>query len=132
MRMRLGIFGLVLFIAAYITSVVLYAQSGMDRTRQVSAGAGAKAKDGIDVTVDVEEIQSKSSLLAANLTINPGSDLVDPLTHALKQDITLVATSVSSTGKRTFHKGTQLEVVRISGALDGEVADWPFDHYHTG
>jgi Domain of unknown function (DUF4436) len=131
MRMRLGIFGLVLFIAAYVSSVVLYAQSGMGHSREIT-GIGAKASDWTDVTVDVEEIQSKSSLLQANLNITPAPQLLDPVTHALKEDLTLVAASVLTTGKRTWRKGTMVDVIRISGALDGDVADWPFDRYHTG
>jgi hypothetical protein len=131
MRMRLGIFGLVLFIAAYVTSVVLYAQSGMGHSREIS-GSGVKSSDSTEVTVDVEEIQSKSSLLQANLSIAPAPEMLDPVTHALKDDLTLVASSVLSTGKRTWRKGSMVDVARISGALDGDIADWPFDRYHTG
>jgi hypothetical protein len=131
MRMRLGIFGLVLFIGAYITSVVLYAQGGMGHSHQISGG-GEQSKDWTEVTVDVEEIQSKNSLLQANLSITPAAEMLDPVTHALKEDLTLVASSVLSTGKRTWRKGTMVDVVRISGALDGDIADYPFDSYHTG
>jgi hypothetical protein len=130
MRTRLGIVGLVLFIAAYITSVVLYAQSGMGHAREI--GGSAKSSDWTEVTIDVSEIQSKSNLLLANLSVTPGTDLLDPVTHALKEDLTVVASAVLSTGKRTWRKGTLLDVVRISGALAGDIADWPFDRYHTG
>lgn len=129
--MRLGIVGLVLFIAAYITSVVLYAQSGMGHSREIS-GVGPKPSGWTEATVDVEEIQSKNSLLQANLSLTPAPDLLDPVTHALKEDFTLVASSVLSTGRRTWKKGSMIDVVRISGALDGDIANWPFDRYHTG
>lgn len=131
MRMRLGVFGLVLFIAAYVTSVVLYAQSGMGHAREIT-GTGPKSSDWTEVTVDVEEIQSKSSLLQANISVTPAPGMVDPVTHALKEDLSLVSSSVLTTGKRTWRKGTTVDVVRISGALDGDIASWPFDRYHTG
>jgi Domain of unknown function (DUF4436) len=128
--MRLGIVGLVLFISAYVGSIVLYANSGTAHPHQIADSQ--PAADGTTVTVDVEDIQSSNSLLLANLAVTPGPALLDPQTHALKQDLTVVTTSVATAGKRTWPKGALPDVFRVSLALTGDVANWPFDRYRTG
>jgi Domain of unknown function (DUF4436) len=71
-------------------------------------------------------------VLRANLTVTPGSALLDPLTHNLKEDLSVVVTSVVTAGKRTWSKGTLPDVFPVSLTLAGDVADWPFDSYHSG
>jgi hypothetical protein len=90
------------------------------------------AGDGTTVTVDIEEIQSDNSVLVANLTISPGRALLDPLTHNLREDLSVVVTSVVTAGKRTWPKGTLPDVFRVSLTLAGDVADWPLDRYRSG
>jgi hypothetical protein len=128
--MRFGIVGLVVFIGAYVTSIVLYVNSGMGHPHQIAESSASG--DGTTVTVDVEDIQSDNSLLIANYTVSPGPDLLDPVTHNLKEDLNLVVTSVVSASKRTWSKGTLPDVFRVSLTLTGDVADWPFDRYHSG
>jgi hypothetical protein len=128
--MRLGIVGLAVFIAAYVASIVLYVNDGMGHTRQVAESP--PSGDGTKVTVDVEEIQSDNSLLIANYNVAPGPELLDPATHNLKEDLSLLVTSVVSASKRTWSKGTLPDVFRVSVTLTGDVADWPFDRYHSG
>ena len=50
--------------------------------------------DGTKMTIDVEEIQSNNSALVANVSVYPGPALLDPLTHNLKEDLSLALTSV--------------------------------------
>ena len=128
--MRLGIVGLVVFIGAYVASIVLYATSGMGRAHQVAESP--LSGDGTTATVDIEDIQSDNSVLVANLTVSPGPALLDPLTHDLKEDLSVVVTSVVTAGKRTWSKGTLPDVFRVSLTLAGDVADWPFDRYRSG
>jgi Domain of unknown function (DUF4436) len=128
--MRLGIVGVVVFIAAYVASIVLYVNSGMGHPHQVAESP--PSSDGTTVTVDVEDMQSDNSLLVANNTVSPGPQLVDPVTHNLKEDLSLVVTSTVSASKRTWSKGTVPDVFRVSLTLTGDVADWPFDRYHSG
>jgi hypothetical protein len=88
--------------------------------------------NGTTVTVDIEDIQSNNSTLRANLTVVPGPALLDPLTHRLKDDLTVEVTSVVTAGKRTWPKGTLPDSFPVSLTLTGEVADWPLDRYRTG
>jgi hypothetical protein len=128
--MRLGIVGVAVFIAAYVTSIVLYVNDGMGHARQVAESP--PSGDGTKVTVDVEEIQSDNSLLIANYDVAPGPELLDPATQNLKEDVSLLVTSAVSASKRTWSKGTLPDVFRVSVTLTGDVADWPFDRYHSG
>jgi Domain of unknown function (DUF4436) len=120
----------VVFIAAYIGSIVLFVDSGSGHPNVLVRGSSAP--DGTKITIDVEEIQSNNSTLVANFSVYPGASLLDPVTGNLKEDLSLVLTSVVSASKRTWTKGTLPDVFRVSLALSGEVADWPFDEYHSG
>ncbi|SON58733.1 hypothetical protein MSIMFI_00211 [Mycobacterium simulans] len=128
--MRLGIVGLLVFIAAYVGSIVLYVDSGMGHAHQISDSP--PASDGTTVTVDIEDIQSNSGVLIANLTVTPGPALIDPQTGNLKDDLSMLATSVVLASKRTWPKGTLPDVFRASISLSGDVANWPFDRYQSG
>jgi hypothetical protein len=120
----------VLFIGVYVASIALYVNSGMGQRHVVDQGPSAG--DGTKVTTDVEEIQSDNSLLLANVSVAPGPALLDPSTHTLKEDLSVVVASSVTASKRTWPKGTLPDVFRVSLALTGEVADWPFDAYHSG
>jgi hypothetical protein len=128
--LRSGIIGVAIFIAAYVGSIVLYVNSGMGHPHQVAESP--PSSDGTKVTVDVEDIQSDNSLLIANYTVALGAGLLDPVTHNLKEDLTLVVTSVVAASKHTWSQGTLPDVFRVSLPLTGDVADWPFDTYESG
>ena len=67
--MRLGIIGVVVFIAAYVASIVFYVNDGMGHPRQVAESP--PSSDGTTVMVDVEDIQSDNSVLIANSPFRP-------------------------------------------------------------
>jgi uncharacterized protein DUF4436 len=120
----------VLFIAAYVGSIVLFVDSGSGHPNVVVKGPSAG--DGTKVTIDVQEIQSGNSTMVANVSVYPGPALLDPVTHNLKDDLNVVLTSAVTASKRTWLKGTLPDVFRVSLALSGEVANWPFDEYESG
>lgn len=128
--MRPGIVGVAVFIAAYVASIVLYVNDGMGHPHQVAESPPSSGAT--KVTVDVEDIQSDNSLLIANYNISPGPELLDPVTHALKDDLSFVVTSAVTASNRTWPKGTLPDVFRVSLPLTGDVADWPFDRYQSG
>ncbi|MHA7651763.1 DUF4436 domain-containing protein [Mycobacterium sp. ML4] len=128
--MRRGVIGVAVFLAAYIASIVLYIDSGMGHPHRIADGPSSD--DGTQVTFDIEDIQSDNSLLRANITVVPGPGLLDPRTHTLKDDLSVVATSVTSASKRTWPKGTLPDIIPVSVTLTGDVADWPFDSYQSG
>jgi hypothetical protein len=127
---RFGILGVVAFVAAYVASIVLYIDSGMGHPHPIAESPSSG--DGTSVTVDIEEIESDNSVLVANLSISPAPALLDPQSHDLKEDLSVVLTSAVSAGKRTWAKGTLPDVFRVSLALAGDVAEWPFDRYRSG
>jgi hypothetical protein len=128
--MRIGIVSLVVFIGAYVASIVLYVISGMGHPHQIAESSASG--DGTTVIADIEDIQSNNSVLRANVTVTPGSALLDPLTRNLKEDLSIVVTSVVTAGKRTWSKGTRPDVFTVSLILAGDVANWPFDRYRSG
>jgi hypothetical protein len=129
-RTLFGIVGVVLFVVAYVISVVLYVDGGMGHPNVVVRGE--PVPDATRVTIDIQEVQSANSLIVSSINVYPGPGLLDPQTHNLKDDLTIAVSSVVSASKRTWPKGTLPDVFRISLALDGEVAEWPFDEYHSG
>jgi uncharacterized protein DUF4436 len=129
-RSRFGIVGVVAFIGAYIASIVLYVNSGMGQPHEVAENS--LSGDTTVVTVDIEDIQSDNSVLRANLTVAPARALLDPQTHTLKEDLSVVITSVVTASKRTWAKGTLPDVFPVSLTLAGDIADWPFDRYRSG
>jgi hypothetical protein len=128
--MRLRVVGVVVFIAAYVASIVLYANSGVSHPAELTEGPASGSV--ATVTIDVEDIQPSNSLLIANYVVSPGPELLDPVTHNLKEDLSVVVTSVVAASKQTWPKGTLPDVFRVSLPLAGEVADWPFDRYASG
>jgi hypothetical protein len=128
--MKLGIVGVVVFIAAYAASIVLYANSGISHPDQVTESSPSSG--GTTVFIDVEDIQSGNSLLIVNYTVTPGPELLDPVTHNLKEDLSVLVASVVSANKRTWAKGTLPDVYRVSLPVVGDVANWPFDRYESG
>jgi len=127
---RLGILGVVLFVGAYALSIGLYVNNGSGHPHVVVRGPSTS--DGTKVTIDAEEIKSDNSVLVANVNVSPGPALLDALTHNLNDDLSVVLSSAVTTSKRTWPKGTLPDVFRVSLAVSGDVANWPFDEYHSG
>jgi Domain of unknown function (DUF4436) len=127
--MKLGIAGVVLFIAAYVASTMLYGNAGRgphDLTR------GQAMADGTTVTIDLQEVQQSNTVLVSNLSIAPGPGLLDQRTHGLTEDLSVVVTSVATPTKRSWSKGMLPGTFPVPLGLAGNVADWPFDHYLSG
>ena len=130
MRLILGIVGLLVFVAAYVTGIELYSGSGMGHPHQIAEGRSAA--DGTTVTIDVEDVSSNNSVLTVNLAVVPGPALLDPLTGFLKEDLSVAVTSAVTPTKRTWSKGMLPGVFPVSLTVSGDVSDWPFDDYRSG
>jgi hypothetical protein len=128
--MRLGIVGLVVFVGAYVASIALYVNSGMGHPHQLTESQSSG--DGTTMTIDIYDIELNNSVLRANLTVSPGLALLDPLTHKLKEDLSVAVTSALTPSKRSWSKGSLPEIAPVSLTLAGDLADWPFDRYRTG
>jgi hypothetical protein len=128
--LRIGIVCVVVFVAAYVAVMTLYANTGLGRPRQVTEGR--PATDGTTVTIDIEELQSVKGTLVGNVTVSPGPELLDPLTHGLKDDLSVAITSAVAPTKRTWSKDQVPGVFPVSLTISGDPSEWPFDHYRSG
>jgi len=131
--MRFGVLGLIVaFVGAYAASVALYATSGMSDRHETESPTASDVTGVTGVTLNVEEVQSNYSVLSANLIFSPGSDLLDPQTQHLKEDLSLRVRSVATPVRRTWVKGMLPGMFPVPLTLAGEINDWPFDRYRTG
>jgi hypothetical protein len=126
---KAGIAGLiVVFLSLYITVVLVYARSGEGNTQATSPAAG----DATTVTMHAAEIQANYTVLVVNMTVTPGADLLDPVDHHLKEDLSLRVTSVTTPTVRTWTKGMLPGVFPVPLTLAGQINRWPLDRYHSG
>lgn len=129
--MKIGVVGLIVaVVGVYISSVVLYANSGMAHVHRHEAAP--VTGDRTTVTMNVEEVQSNYSVLVANLSISPGSALLDPQTRHLREDLGLRVRSAATPVRRSWAKGELPGIFPVSLTLAGEINEWPFDQYDTG
>jgi hypothetical protein len=125
-----GMVGVALFAAAYVATIVLYSHTGMGRPHEISRGQ--PTADGTTVICDVEELASVKGVLSVNLTVVPGPELLDPVTHGLKEDLSVAVTSAVVPTKRTWVKGVVPGVFPVPLTVTGDPSSWPFDRYETG
>jgi hypothetical protein len=128
-RIRLGVIALLVVACAMITTIVLYVDGAA--SQRIPAHGGPTG-DGTTVTLDLVSIKSDYSELVGDIVIRPGPDLVDPATDALKQDLTVAVTSVTTPVRRTYSKGMLPCVFPVPLTLARDVERWPFDSYYTG
>ncbi|MGZ4528209.1 MAG: DUF4436 domain-containing protein [Mycobacterium sp.] len=126
---KLGIAGLIVVLAgAYVAALALYANSSTAHT----VNEGAPADDSTTATLTVEEMQSNYSAVVANLAVLPGSAMLDPLTHRLKENLTLRVRSAAVPTHREYSKGMLPGMFPVPLTLAGHLERWPFDHYRSG
>ncbi|ORV53710.1 hypothetical protein AWC03_19330 [Mycobacterium europaeum] len=125
---RFGFAGLVLVVVgAYIASVALYAKGGGHRHPEIPPGGQQNT-----ATLVIEDVQSNYSVLMADLSISPGSALLDPQTQHLNEDVSLRVRSVATPTRRTWTKGMLPGVFPVPLTIAGEIEKWPFDRYSSG
>lgn len=129
---RLGVVGLiVLIVGAYVALVELYE----DTVEGVAANNLTDSPDVVaqsSATLTVEDMQSNYSAVVANLAFSPGSALLDPLTHRLKEDLVVRVRSAATPSRREYTRGMLPGVFPVPLTIAGHVERWPFDHYGSG
>lgn len=129
--MKYGIVAAVVFVAAYVVTISLYASLGLGHPHQIVAGQ--PSSDGTTVTLDIEELHSVKGVLHANLTVTPGPELLDSQTHNLKDDLGVAVVSPATPPiKGAWSKGTVPAAFQILLPITGDTAVWPFDQYQSG
>jgi hypothetical protein len=129
-RTLFGILGVLLFVAVYVFSIVLYVNNGSGRPHVVVRGPSES--DATKVIIDADSMKSDSSVLNVNVNVVPAPELLDSTAHTLKDDLSIVVSSAVTSSKHTWQKGTAPDSFRVALAVAGDVANWPFDQYHSG
>lgn len=124
------IIGVLAIIAAYITTVVLYADTGLGRPSEVIGGV--PAADGTTVTIDLTEVHAARNEVVANVTVSPGPDLFDRVTHGLDEDISIAIHSSVAPTRHSWAKGALPGVFSVTLPVVGDPGSYPFDSYRTG
>ena len=129
-RTRLGVVVVLGLIAcAMVTSIVLYVNGAAS---QSVLAHGRPDSSGTTVTLNLVNVQNSYTELVGDLAVKPGPGLVDEATYALKDDLTVAVTSVTTPVRRTWSKGMLPGVFPVQLTLARDVERWPFDSYHTG
>lgn len=118
------------FVGVYVGLVVLYAQGASPQPLRVLDRS--PGSNDTTVTLEVEEIQSNYTVLNANLTVLPAAKLLDPVTHSLKEDLSVAVTSVAKPTSITWSKGMYPGVFPVPLTLAGDIEHWPLDRYRSG
>jgi len=113
---------------AMVASIVLAVNGAAS---QSVLAHGRPTSSGTTVTLNLVTVQNSYGELVGDLAVKPGPGLVDEATYALKDDLTVAVTSVT-TVRRTWSKGMLPGVFPIPLTLAHDVERWPFDSYHTG
>lgn len=132
MLKRVGVVGLVVLIAGvYFSLNALYADTieGVPAANLADEGEPAAHST---ATLTVEEMQSNYGAVSANLAVSPGSDLLDPVTHRLNQDLVVRVRSAAAPSAREYTKGVLPGIFPVPLTLAGHIERWPFDLYHSG
>ena len=77
------------------------------------------------MTLNVEDVQSNYTVLNANLVFSPGSDVLDPQTQHLKEDLGIRVRSVATPTRRTWTKGMLPGMFPVPLTLAGETTIGP-------
>ncbi|WP_131829091.1 DUF4436 domain-containing protein [Mycobacterium numidiamassiliense] len=121
------LFGLIA--GAMVASVLLYVNGAASKSVLTH---GRPTSSGITVTLNLVTVQNSYDELVGDLAVKPGPTLVDEATYALKEDLTVAVTSVTTPVRRTWSKGMLPGVFPVPLTLARDVERWPFDSYHTG
>ncbi len=117
-------------VGGYIALILLYSQGASAQPLRVEQRAPGSS--GTVVTLEVEDVQSNYTVLMANLTVLPGAELLDPVTHSLKEDLSVAVTSVAKPTTLSWSRGMYPGVAPVPLTLAGDIEHWPADHYRSG
>ncbi|OBH08363.1 DUF4436 domain-containing protein [Mycobacterium sp. E1747] len=122
---------IVLILGTYIALVGLYkdtVEGSAPGTLSDNAETAAQSM----ATLTVEEMQSNYSAVVANVAVAPGSALLDPVTHRLKEDLVLRVRSSAQPSRKDYSPGTLPGVFPLPLTIAGHLERWPFDNYASG
>jgi hypothetical protein len=129
-RTKLGVVVLLgTIVGAVVLSMVLYVNGSAS---QNILAHGKPTASGTTVSLSLVNVQNSYTELVGDLAVKPGPGLVDESSYALKDDLTVAVTSVTTPVRRTWTKGMLPGVFPVPLTLARDRERWPFDSYHTG
>jgi hypothetical protein len=129
---RFGILGLIAVIVGTYAALVGLYEDSVEGVPPGNLSDSAQAVAETTATLTVEEMQPNYSAVLANLAVSPGSELLDPLTHRLKENLAVRVRSAAAPTRREYTKGMLPGVFPVPLTLAGHVERWPFDNYSSG
>ncbi|TXA39419.1 DUF4436 domain-containing protein [Mycobacterium tuberculosis variant bovis] len=129
--MRYGVVGLVvLVLAAYIGSVVLYAQSGTGR--RIDEANPTMDGDRPSATINVEDIQSNKQRARRQPGLQSRVGTAGSEGPTTSRDLSLRVRSSAMPSRHTWTKGMLPGLMAVPLTIAGQIERWPFDQYHSG
>ena len=111
---------------AYVGLLVLYAISG--QTRGVDVGDSPPA-GGVRIDLSPEAVDGAAQRFTVGLDLTPSAELLDESQLTLVRPITVVLDPSAGSREVTFPAGQIPAVNHIEVLLDGDIRNWPLDHY---
>jgi len=102
---RFGILGLIAVIVGTYAALVGLYEDSVEGVPPGNLSDSAQAVGETTATLTVEEMQPNYSAVLANLAVSPGSELLDPLTHRLKENLAVRVRSAAAPTRREYTKG---------------------------
>jgi hypothetical protein len=130
--MRFGIVGMIVLIVGTYVALVGFYEDSVENVAANNLTDNPNVVAQTTATLTVEDMQSNYGAVVANLAVSPGSALLDPQTHRLKEDIAIRVRSAATPSRREYTKGMLPGVFPVPLTLAGHVERWPFDNYQSG
>ncbi|OBH25757.1 DUF4436 domain-containing protein [Mycobacterium sp. E342] len=121
----------VLVVATYVALFELY-ESTVQGVAAGNLSDDAETVAHSMATLTVDEMQSNYSAVVVNLAVAPGPELLDPVTHRLKEDLMVRVRSSVQPSRRDYTRGMLPGVFPVPLTVSGHVERWPFDNYASG
>ena len=113
-------------VLAYVGLLVLYAISGQTRGVDVDDSPPAS---GVRIDLSPETVDGAAQRLTVALDLTPSAELLDESQLTLERPITVVLDPSAGVRQVTFPSGQIPAVNHVEVLLDGDIRNWPLDHY---
>lgn len=132
MRKKIGRIGKLLLVSILVLvyCTVLVRAINESARRSLRLRDDTDAADHVEISVLVTAVNPSSHELTAQISLRPQGNIAkDEVTPAV--DLNLLTNNVKSPQEFSFPKGKRMNRIEVVFPLNGEVNQYPFDHYGT-
>ncbi len=132
MRKKMGRFGKLLLISILVLVYCAVLLRGLNESRRRSLRLrdDTDAADHVAISVLVTAVNPSTQELTAQISLRPQGNIAqDEVTPAV--DLKLLTNNVRSQQEFSFPKGKRMNRIEVVFPLNGELNQYPFDHYGT-